>query len=81
MVAICRIHGMPAQEAFDYMNNLLKNCYRDWYLALASLPHWGEMIDVQVQTYIQGIQSVAVANLHWRFVLPSCVLYRSILFL
>lgn len=60
---------MPAQQAFDSVDRLLRDCYRDWYLAIASLPQWGEEVDAQVQKYIQGVQDVALANLNWRFVL------------
>lgn len=68
LVAIYRISGMPAQQAFHRVNKLLRDCYRDWYLALADLPQWGEKIDAQVQHYIQGVQNVVLANLNWRFV-------------
>ncbi|KAL9037990.1 MAG: hypothetical protein Q9214_005462, partial [Letrouitia sp. 1 TL-2023] len=68
LVAICRMNGMPAQQAFDHVNTLLRGCYRDWYLALADLPQWGEEIDNQVQKYIRGVQDVVLANLSWRFV-------------
>lgn len=62
------MNGMPAQQAFDRVNNLLRDCYRDWYLALAGLPQWGEKIDAQAQKYVQGVQDVVLANLNWRFV-------------
>ena len=57
---------MPAQQAFDRVNGLLQELYRDWYLALAKLPQWGEEVDTQVQKYIQGVQDVVLANLNWR---------------
>ncbi|ERF68386.1 hypothetical protein EPUS_06802 [Endocarpon pusillum Z07020] len=69
LVAIFRINGMPAQQAFEAVNALLRKCYRDWYLALADLPQWGEKIDAQVQKYIQGVQDVVLANLNWRCVI------------
>ena len=80
LVAICRLNGSPAQQAFDRVNNLLIECYRDWYLALADLPQWGEQIDVEVQTYIQGVQNITLANLNWRFVMLSLHLraYRTL---
>lgn len=68
LVAICRMNGMPAQQAFDHVNTLLRGCYRDWYLALADLPQWGEEIDSEVQKYIRGVQDIVLANLSWRFV-------------
>lgn len=67
LVAICRLNGMPAQKAFDHINTLLRDCYRDWHLALAILPQWGEKIDSQVYSYIRGVQDVVLANLNWSF--------------
>ncbi|RAL02054.1 terpene synthase family protein [Aspergillus ibericus CBS 121593] len=67
LVAICRHNGMPAQMAFNHVGSMLTERYRDWYLALAALPTWGERIDADVQQYIRGIQNVARANLHWSF--------------
>jgi hypothetical protein len=45
---------------------MLSSRYRDWYLALAELPSWGEDVDVQVQEYVEGVRSVVRANLGWR---------------
>ncbi|KAL9623919.1 MAG: hypothetical protein Q9160_001911 [Pyrenula sp. 1 TL-2023] len=67
LVAICRINGESAQQAFDHVNGMLKECYRDWYLALSKLPQWGEKTDEQVQKYIQGVQDVVHANMNWSF--------------
>ena len=80
LVAICRLNGIPAQQAFDRVNSLLTERYRDWYLALADLPQWGERIDVEVQTYIQGVQNITLANLNWRFVMTLLQLrgYRTL---
>lgn len=58
--------GRTIQEAFDEVERSLSQCYRDWYLALAKLPSWGEEIDAQVQMYIEGVQNAALANIHWR---------------
>lgn len=66
MVAVCRNAGMSAQAAYDHMGNLLKHRYRDWYIALAALPSWGREIDAQVQQYVEGVQRIVQANLHWR---------------
>ncbi|KAF9893906.1 hypothetical protein FE257_008877 [Aspergillus nanangensis] len=67
MIAICRHAGMPAQLAFDHINDMLLACYRDWYRALAGLPSWGERVDADVQRYIRGVQNVVQANLNWSF--------------
>ncbi|RLL97391.1 hypothetical protein CFD26_105000 [Aspergillus turcosus] len=67
VVAICRHSGMPAQMAFNHIGNMLVARYKDWYLALAELPSWGEHVDAQVQQYIRGVQNVVMANLNWSF--------------
>ncbi|PKX98052.1 terpene synthase family protein [Aspergillus novofumigatus IBT 16806] len=67
VVAVCRHSGMPAQMAFNHIGNMLVARYRDWYLALAELPSWGEHVDAQVQQYIRGVQNVVMANLNWSF--------------
>jgi hypothetical protein len=58
---------MSAQAAFTHVGDMLLVRYRDWYLALAELPSWGEDVDVHVQEYIEGVRSVVRANLGWRY--------------
>jgi hypothetical protein len=58
---------MSAQAAFTHIGDMLLERYRDWYLALAELPSWGEDVDVQVQEYVEGVRSVVRANLGWRY--------------
>jgi len=58
---------MPAQMAFNYVGSMLISRYRDWYLALAELPSWGERIDYAVQEYIRGVANIVKANLNWSF--------------
>ncbi|KAL2856286.1 terpene synthase metal binding domain protein [Aspergillus pseudodeflectus] len=67
LVAIARRNGMSAQAAFTHVGDMLSSRYRDWYLALAELPSWGEDVDVQVQEYVEGVRSVVRANLGWSF--------------
>ncbi|KAL3482851.1 terpene synthase metal binding domain protein [Aspergillus germanicus] len=67
LVAIARRTEMSAQAAFTHVGDMLLERYRDWYLALAELPSWGEDVDVQVQEYIEGVRSVVRANLGWSF--------------
>lgn len=59
---------MSRQEAIDYLGDILKHRYRDWYIAQSELPQWGEAIDVQVQKYIRGVQDVVLANINWKLV-------------
>ena len=66
LVALYGHSGMPPQEAYDKIDGLLKTRYREWYLAQADLPQWGEIIDRQVQHYIRAMQDVITANMYWR---------------
>lgn len=66
IISIYQQEGLTIQEAFNEVERSLSTCYRDWYLALAQLPTWGEEIDSQVQLYIEGVQNAALANIHWR---------------
>ncbi|KAJ5151557.1 terpene synthase metal binding domain protein [Penicillium capsulatum] len=67
IISIYQQEGYTIQEAFDEVERSLSECYRDWYLALAQLPSWGEEIDSQVHLYIDGVQNAALANIHWSF--------------
>ena len=58
--------GMGAQEAFDYVGKLLDQRYQRWDAAESNLPSWGEIVDAQVQMYIEGIKGTVRANLYWR---------------
>jgi hypothetical protein len=66
IVHLLRHHGLSEQAAYDKVHELLRHCYKQWYLAQAALPIWGERVDQEVQRYIRGIQDVALANTHWR---------------
>lgn len=57
---------MTSQEAYDQIDVLLHLRYRDWYLAQADLPQWGESMDRQVQKYIRGMEDLITSNLNWR---------------
>ena len=57
--------GLPPQEAYDKVEMLLKARCRQWYLARADVPQWGETIDKQVQKYIDSMQDLIAGNLHW----------------
>lgn len=64
----CRHHGLTEQAAYNTVHGMMRQRYKDWYLALAEMPTWGEELDRQLQRYIKGIQDVALANAHWRYV-------------
>ncbi|EON68031.1 hypothetical protein W97_07179 [Coniosporium apollinis CBS 100218] len=59
-------HGLSLQEAYNRVHFLMRERYKRWYMAQASLPIWGEEIDSQLRRYIKGIEDVALANAHWR---------------
>ncbi|KAI1393511.1 terpene synthase metal binding domain-containing protein [Hypoxylon trugodes] len=67
MVAVCRMNGLSAQEAFDEIASMVDMRFLLWDDAVKSLPSWGENIDGQVRQYIQGIQNIVQANLSWSF--------------
>lgn len=79
MVAVCRMRGLTAQQAFDTVGELLATCYRRWDELEAILMTrdpaatqitWLEDTDMrdQVLQYVQGIKNVVRANLYWRSV-------------
>ncbi|PVH75594.1 terpenoid synthase, partial [Cadophora sp. DSE1049] len=67
VVHLLRQHGFTEQRAYDRAHEMLRERYRQWYLAMAELPVWGEKVDKEVQRYIQGIQDVVLANVNWSF--------------
>ena len=60
-----RQNGLSQQGAYDHVDDLLKKCYRKWYLSQSEIPLWGEAVDAQVQMYLKGCQDIIVANLNW----------------
>ena len=77
---MCRASGLCPQEAFDRVNELLKERYHDWYIAHAALPQWGEDIDTQVQKYIRGVHETMLANLNFRYAFfLKCILLADLL--
>ncbi|OQE12429.1 hypothetical protein PENVUL_c001G07706 [Penicillium vulpinum] len=59
--------GFTTQQAMDQIQELLKEVYRRWYVALADLPVWGEEIDRQVLKFLDACRDVALGNLYWSF--------------
>lgn len=57
-----------AQDAFDIVGDKLNALYKQWFLALAELPSWGERVDADVQRYIASVKAIITANLNWRHV-------------
>lgn len=66
LVAVARMGGLGAQEAFDYIGSMLDSRYERWEKAIGELPNWGEEVNRNAQKYIQGVADVVRANLYWR---------------
>ncbi|KAG9232758.1 isoprenoid synthase domain-containing protein [Amylocarpus encephaloides] len=67
IIMVFRSQGCTTQEAYDKAGDMLKDCYRDWYLTQAALPQYGEAMDAEIQRYIKALQNVMTASLHWHF--------------
>ncbi|KAG6993738.1 hypothetical protein G7Y79_00051g086580 [Physcia stellaris] len=67
LVAFYGRRGLAPQEVYDKLDIMLKARCRQWYLAWADVPQWGETIDQHVQKYIHGLQDLARGNLYWSF--------------
>lgn len=50
----------------DKIEDMLDDCYRRWYRALAEMPIWGEDVDREVLKYVDGCRNIALGNLYWR---------------
>ncbi|KAI1297832.1 Presilphiperfolan-8-beta-ol synthase [Xylaria venustula] len=59
--------NLTIQQSIDKIGNMIDDCYRRWYTALAELPSYGEQIDCEVLTFVEVCRYVALGNLHWRY--------------
>jgi hypothetical protein len=66
IVAVARMSGLDAQEAFDYIGTMLDSRYERWERAVDVVPDWDEDINRDVEKYIRGVADVVRANLNWR---------------
>lgn len=66
-VTVLKKNGFTTQQAMDRAGELQDECYRRWYLALASMPIWGESIDREVLRYIEACHSFPLGDLLWSF--------------
>ncbi|KAG9254334.1 Presilphiperfolan-8-beta-ol synthase [Emericellopsis atlantica] len=57
---------LTIQQAVDKIGDMVTDCYRRWYLALAELPSYGEKIDREVMKFVEVCRAVAQGNLYWR---------------
>ncbi|EWY95269.1 hypothetical protein FOYG_04368 [Fusarium oxysporum NRRL 32931] len=66
-VTVLKKNGFTPQQAMDRAGELQDECYRRWYLALASMPVWGEATDREVLKYIEACHSFPLGDLLWSF--------------
>ncbi|KAH6712403.1 pentalenene synthase [Leptodontidium sp. MPI-SDFR-AT-0119] len=67
LIAVLRQGGMSTQQAFDHAGEMLKDCYRDWYIAQSQVPQVSQATDYDIQKYIDAVRNIMLANLNWSF--------------
>ncbi|TRX96398.1 hypothetical protein FHL15_002670 [Xylaria flabelliformis] len=67
LIILLKKQGLSEQEAIDKIEDMLDDCYRRWYRALAEMPIWGEGIDREVLKYVEGCRNIALGNLYWSY--------------
>ncbi|KAF5515885.1 Presilphiperfolan-8-beta-ol synthase [Colletotrichum siamense] len=67
LILLLRAQGFSEQEAIDQIGDMILECYRSWYRALAKLPVWGESVDKEVLRYIEACRTIALGNLHFTY--------------
>ncbi|KAL1612136.1 hypothetical protein SLS60_000359 [Paraconiothyrium brasiliense] len=55
------------QQAMDKIGDMIEDCYRQWFLALADLPSYGEDVDREVMNFVEVCRAMAHGNLYWSF--------------
>jgi hypothetical protein len=68
LITLLQGKGLSLQSAIDSISDLLNDCYKRWYSALANMPIWGEETDRQVLKFVDCCRNVALGNLYWRYV-------------
>ncbi|KAI0975940.1 Presilphiperfolan-8-beta-ol synthase [Xylaria arbuscula] len=66
LIILLKKQGLSEQQAIDKIEDMLDDCYRRWYRALAEMPIWGEDVDREVLKYVDGCRNIALGNLYWR---------------
>ncbi|KAI0078811.1 terpene synthase [Panus rudis PR-1116 ss-1] len=68
LVAVIMKHrNLDLQRAMDYAGELCHQSIARFEAARHSLPSWGDEVDRDVKTYVQGMQDWIVGSLHWSF--------------
>ncbi|KAJ0280091.1 hypothetical protein CBS470a_008908 [Colletotrichum nupharicola] len=66
LISLLKAQGYSTQAAVDKIGDMIDECYKRWYGAMARMPLWGEKIDREVLRYLDGCRNIALGNLHWR---------------
>ncbi|KAI0424115.1 Presilphiperfolan-8-beta-ol synthase [Xylaria sp. FL1042] len=67
LIILLKKKGLSEQQAVDKIEDMLDDCYRRWYRALAEMPIWGEDVDREVLKYVDGCRNIALGNLYWSY--------------
>ncbi|KAF2971668.1 hypothetical protein GQX73_g1886 [Xylaria multiplex] len=67
LIILLKKQGLSEQQAVDKIEDMLDDCYRRWYRALAEMPVWGEEVDREVLKYVDGCRNIALGNLYWSY--------------
>lgn len=65
VIFIYRRKGVSEQQAFDALGEMVNQLYKEWYLALAEMPAWGEQVDREVLKYCCGCRDIAIGDHYW----------------
>ncbi|KXT18772.1 hypothetical protein AC579_8260 [Pseudocercospora musae] len=68
VVAICRLRGLSAQQAFDHVGSMLDDRLARIESCIATRPQYvHRQLDHEAERYIEGVLNTIRANLYWSF--------------
>lgn len=67
IIAVYRLNGESAQEAFNAAGRLVDECHAKWREAIACISFFDPDPSSPILRYIDGIKAVVQANLEWSF--------------
>ncbi|KXT01736.1 hypothetical protein AC578_2738 [Pseudocercospora eumusae] len=68
VVAICRIRGLSAQQAFDHVGSMLDDRLARIESCVAMRPQYkNRRLEQEAERYIEGVLNTIRANLYWSF--------------
>jgi hypothetical protein len=66
LTMLLKDQGRSTQQAIDELGEMIHNCCKRWYTALANMPTWREEVDREALKFLEGCRNAALGNLHWR---------------